>query len=499
MRAIVLAAGVGSRLKPLTLEKPKALVEVNGRPILYYILRSLESNNIKDIVICTGFNSAKIESYCIKNHPGLRLTFVENKDYASTNNMYSLYLAKDYLDQDIFLMNGDVVFSPQIISAMLLEKKSCIAVDVGNYIDESMKVMVDTNNHIVDISKKIPKQDAFGCSIDVYKFLVNDLAVIKNELHKIIEVQKDRNQWTEVMLQNLFKRHELISFPCAIGKEKWVEIDNFDDLRQAESAFNEHFAELKDRKIFFIDGDGTLLLGKKPIRGSKEFLEKLVQSGKSFYVMTNNSSKTAAEHAKRFQDIGLPITQDQVLVSSDSLISFLKGTGVKGIFLIANSSVEDHFKAQGFDVTAKGPEALVLCWSTELTYDQLKLFCILVAKGLPYYATHIDIVCPTDEGLVPDIGAFIKLIELTTKRLPDKTFGKPDKSFIEPVLKSHNLSFSDAVVIGDRLYTDIKLAENSKMLSVLVETGETSRIDYESSEIRADMIVREIGELVSHL
>ncbi len=238
MRAIILAAGIGSRLTPQTNEKPKTLVEVNGIPMLGYIIKALWENAIIDIVICVGYKAEQIFNYCQNSWPQINFTFVENKDFLSTNNMYSLYLAKKFLDQDILLMNADLVFDKEIITGLKEMPMTSVAVDKGNYLEESMKVVVE-KKVIKNISKTITPEVSYGCSIDIYKIVEKDLQIIKDELQRIIEVRGDRRSWTEVMLNNLFSSSQLIAQPYDIGNSRWFEIDNFDDLSEAEKKFSE--------------------------------------------------------------------------------------------------------------------------------------------------------------------------------------------------------------------------------------------------------------------
>ena len=108
-------------------------------------------------------------------------------------------------------------------------------------------------------------------------------------------------------------------------------------------------------------------------------------------------------------------------------------------------------------------------------------------------------LCPSIKGLIPDIGTFINMFKEATGRMPDKTFGKPLKDIIKPVLLKHKLEYKDSVIIGDRLYTDIKMANNSKMISILVLSGETNKSDIKSSKIKPDVILNNIGELIKIL
>ena len=496
MKAIILAAGIGSRLRPITNDKPKTLTKVNGRPMIDFLISALCENKIKDIVVCTGFKSDMLVNFCKNNYPEINFTFVENSDYDITNNMYSLYLASKYLDEDVILMNADLVFYPEVIRKLLKMNSSAVAVDKGNYLEESMKLVVD-NDLIKRISKKIDKNNSYGSSIDVYKINSKDCPIIKKEMEKIIEENNDKNQWTEVMLDNLFQNDKLKAKPCSIDGEKWFEIDNYEDLAKAEIIFNDKLKQLKSKKVFFIDRDGTLTLGKGLIKNSSLFLDKLKEKNKNFFILTNNSSKTPNEHFENFEKLGLKIEKENVLVSIDASISFFKEKKVKKIYWVANKKVDTYIKECGFLFDDKNPQAALLTFDNEINYAKLVKFTQFIRKGVPYYATHSDLVCPTENGDVPDIGSFIKLIEITTKKIPNKVFGKPNIEFIEHVLKKYQLKFSDAVVIGDRLYTDIKLAENTDITSILVLSGETKREDYEKSKISADIVVSDVSKLIN--
>jgi HAD superfamily hydrolase (TIGR01450 family) len=493
-KAIILAAGIGSRLRPLTEYKPKTLVEVDGKPILGHTIDALLKNDVRDIVIVCGYLAQTIRDYCERAYPGNAFTFIENTEYDSTNNLYSLYLARKHLTEDIIVMNGDLVFDASIIKKLKTEKTSSVAVDVGRYIEESMKIIVEGGT-VRHISKKITPEDAYGCSIDIYKFIKSDAKALVAELERTI-AGGNRMEWTEVGLDRLFASQKIKARPCPIDSARWFEIDNLEDLHYAETLFNPKRKELKNKKIFFVDNDGTLSLDHKLLPQAKEFIDALLHAKKIVYLCSNNSSYTPAEHGARIRKQGLPFKDEQVLISTQAAMAFLKQAGIRRVYWVANKAASAWLKKSGFIFDAKKPEALLLCYDTEITYAKLEELTHLVRAGVPYYATHIDKVCPTGRGPVPDIGLFIDMIEATTGHRPLKTFGKPDKNFILPILKSHKLSVKDAVIIGDRLYTDIALGTNSGALSVLTLSGETKRPDYESSSIRADVLVKDVGELI---
>lgn len=253
---------------------------------------------------------------------------------------------------------------------------------------------------------------------------------------------------------------------------------------------------LTNKKIFFLDRDGTLVLGNEKIEGANEFIQHLKNNKKIFYVLTNNSSKTPEQHLKAFKEAGFDLELDNILVSIQPALDFLKEKGVSNLYFVANKAVSGYIEERGFVFDDKNPQALLLTYDNEITYEKLeKMACFIRAK-IPYYATHIDLVIPTQKGSLPDIGTFIKVLEITTGVVPEKTFGKSSKEFIDIILKKHGLSYEDAVIVGDRLYTEIKMAQDSAMTSVLVLTGETTKEDYESSDIKADIVVENLNELI---
>jgi len=236
MNAVILAAGIGSRLRPITDTVPKCLVKVSGIPILQYQIEAYTKAGVEKIIIVTGYLSDQVRHYLrsIAIDPS-HVLLIENPDYLRTNNMYSLWLTKDWINDDLLLSNGDVIFDHQIIQAIhKADSGNYVVVDRGKYIEESMKVVV-VDEYIVNISKTISPEDAYATSIDLYR--LNKKAT--SSLFSIIEenyILKDKlNLWTEVALKDLFE-YELIK-PFDINQRRWIEIDTLTDLLDAEKLF----------------------------------------------------------------------------------------------------------------------------------------------------------------------------------------------------------------------------------------------------------------------
>jgi len=488
MRAIILAAGIGSRLHPITLKKPKTLVTVNNRPMIDYIIESLLYAGVAEIVVCTGYRSSQLHAHLSEAYSAkAKITFVENLSFQTTNNMYSLYLAREYLCGDVMLMNADLVFDKEIMAQLVVQPGCAIAVDKGNYLEEAMKLVV-ADGIVSSISKQITRADAYGSSIDVYKLDAAATEVLAGYIQKIVEVEGQLNQWTEVLLDRVFKEKLIEARPYDIGDLRWYEIDNFGDLAAAEVLFNDKLAQLNEKKVFLLDKDGTLAVGNTPIPGAVEFLKQLDTAKKKWVVASNNSSRTSEDHGHKLRALFNGEVTPQVVTSLDHAISALKAKGVASIYAVANRSVSTYLSSH-FEFNSNNPDALLLTYDDEIDYKKLRNAIHLINASVPYYATHIDMVCPTEAGSIPDIGTYIEMIASCTGVRPEATFGKPTREYLNFLLANCGTEQDDAVLIGDRLYTDIESCAGTKVTSILVLSGETSRAEYEFSDCHADIIV----------
>lgn len=235
MKALILAAGLGTRLRPITDTRPKSMVEVNGKPILFKQIDNLLENGIEDITVIAGYRSEMMVEAINKFYKNIKI--IINDVYDKTNNMYSAYMAiDDMYDNEFLLMNADVYYDSGILEELVKnDYKNSIVVEVGIYNDENMKVTC-VDGRVTDISKAISEDNAYGVSIDVYKFSKEGSKVFYEKVKEIIEDKKEINQWTEVALNEVLK---LVEFnPCPL-EGRWMEIDNHEDLVKAESIFDD--------------------------------------------------------------------------------------------------------------------------------------------------------------------------------------------------------------------------------------------------------------------
>ncbi len=232
MKALILAAGLGLRLAPLTNDIPKALVKVCGKPIIINQIEALSNNGITDITVISGYKSEMLES-CIHSYFDF-VNIVKNTDYKKTNNMYSAYLGREaMLDSDFIMMNADVFFDNSVLSKLVeKEHADSIIVDIGKYNEESMKVVVDENK-ITKISKTIPKEEAYGNSIDVYKFSKKSGKLFFEKCFEYID-NNILDKWSEFAINDILS---ITNFTVCPLNGRWYEIDNHNDLKEANILF----------------------------------------------------------------------------------------------------------------------------------------------------------------------------------------------------------------------------------------------------------------------
>ena len=166
--AIILAAGLGERLKPITEEIPKCMTEVNGISILENTLKVLSNNDIKKTVIVVGYLGEKIIDAFKEQYEDMKIIYRWNNDYTTTNSMYSLWLARDYLEEGTYLIEGDVFFSStffEMVQQLRVDKSYWIVDQFYSYYDGSMSI-TDNEGRIVEVKIVKGKLEKYpGCGL----------------------------------------------------------------------------------------------------------------------------------------------------------------------------------------------------------------------------------------------------------------------------------------------------------------------------------------------
>ncbi len=245
---------------------------------------------------------------------------------------------------------------------------------------------------------------------------------------------------------------------------------------------------------FLLDMDGTFYLGDRLLEGALRFIEVLRSQGKDFLFLTNNSSKHRWQYAEKITRLGLPISEEKVLTSGEATVMYLKDHHPgAGVYVVGTPALEEEFHAAGFELSAERPEIAVLGFDTTLTYAKLWRLCDLARAGIPYIATHPDFNCPVETGVMPDTGAVIAFVKASTGREPDLVVGKPNRLIVEAAARKLMLPVEALGMVGDRLYTDIALGQASRIVTVLVLSGETKLEDLRDSPFQPDYVFEGLG------
>ena len=255
---------------------------------------------------------------------------------------------------------------------------------------------------------------------------------------------------------------------------------------------------LKDKKIFLFDLDGTLYLGGEPIGDAINTLKFLRQKGKKIGYITNNSSRTDDQYEKILRDIGIFQDGDFIYSSLDATIDYiLEHRKNDKIFALCPKRVFNCLKNSGINVVeeqdGKYADDLLLAFDTELTYSKIKLANELLNKGAYYIATHPDLVCPTKDISIPDVGSFISLLKTSSGRVPDLIIGKPNSLMAEYICTKYGVCNTDVVMVGDRLSTDIKFGINCNFTTILVLSGDTDKKTAEDSIVKPYVIIDDVN------
>lgn len=247
------------------------------------------------------------------------------------------------------------------------------------------------------------------------------------------------------------------------------------------------------KKIFFFDLDGTVYIGNKLFNSVIELIELLKHKKKYFFFLSNNSSLSTKDYLAKLNRFNLNINKENIILSQHPTIAYLKENRYKRIFLMGTQSLKDEFKQEGFELDEENPEIIVLGFDKEVTYERLAKASYFLQNNIPYIATHLDNRCPTEEGYIPDAGGIAALLYKATERMP-KAFGKPNKDMLLFKLKQLNISSKDAIIFGDRLYTDIKMGKEANVTTCCVLSGESNLEMINKSEDKPDLIINGIWE-----
>jgi HAD superfamily hydrolase (TIGR01450 family) len=194
--------------------------------------------------------------------------------------------------------------------------------------------------------------------------------------------------------------------------------------------------------------------------------------------------------------LGIEAKKDDLILSTDGVINFLQQRNVRQVYAVGTKSMKEMFRQAGIETDSPNPRYIILGFDTELDYKKIKTASLLMQKEVEMIATHCDLVCPTPEGPIPDVGSMLALFETATQKKVARVFGKPHPEMVEFILNKHNVTPQEVIIIGDRIYTDMEMARQVGCDFVLVLSGETRTGDVQNLKNPPALVVETIGRLV---
>ncbi|MBO7209328.1 MAG: HAD-IIA family hydrolase [Clostridia bacterium] len=260
-------------------------------------------------------------------------------------------------------------------------------------------------------------------------------------------------------------------------------------------------SDLRKKKLFLLDMDGTLFLDNQLYEGVHEFLDYIKSVGGKYIFVTNNSSKSVDKYIEKLASLGIESQAEDFLTSTNATVLYLNKKNYNKIYAFGTQPFKEQLRDANLPITDKledDIDCLCMGFDTELTFQKLEDACILLNRGVDYVATNPDWVCPTWYGSVPDCGSISQILCTATGRMP-KFIGKPQPEMALLAMEQNGFSHEETAVIGDRLYTDIACGVNAGVSTIFVLSGEGTMEDVQKSDKKPEFIYENVLELYKYL
>ena len=237
MKAIILAAGMASRLRPLTLTTPKSLLKVGERSLLQRSMDALIANGVTEFCIVTGYLHDMIEDFVKEQYAdSIQVTFIYNKVYETTNNIYSLWLARPFAEgQEVLLLDSDLLYDPQIVTRVLATDAPNVLTLIRHELgEEEMKVVTDAQGSIKEISKTCNPADAAGESLGIEKMGKEYTKALYRELESMMNDEHLENVFYERAFERLIPQGHTYQV-LDVTELFSCELDTIEDFENAKA------------------------------------------------------------------------------------------------------------------------------------------------------------------------------------------------------------------------------------------------------------------------
>ena len=264
----------------------------------------------------------------------------------------------------------------------------------------------------------------------------------------------------------------------------------------AKRMSNINIEKLKNVELFLFDMDGTLYLGDEVYQGAIELMEELPALGKRYIYLTNNSSRAGTDYITRLRKLGFPCEAENVFTSGMATGMYLNQNHPDArVYLVGTQAFRRELISYGINLVEDEADVVVVGFDTELVYEKLNKACHFLRRGAVFIAANPDWVCPMpNDEVLPDCGSICALLTASTGKEPTY-IGKPNRNMVDVISKMTGIANEKICAVGDRLYTDIAVAQNAGAVSVLVLSGETDIKMVEAAERKPDYVLADVHEL----
>lgn len=234
MKAIILSAGQGSRLGHLTDDRPKCLIEFNGRTLLDRQLDTLAANGVDEAVVVTGFHDELVNAAIAARSGGPRVRTVYNPFYKVADNLGSLFVARHELEGECLVWNGDTLVSEQLMRRVVGNDRQgiCVTIDRKEAYDaDDMKVVVDEAGRLHAIGKRLPMEEVNAESIGLLAFRSGGAELFRERIEKVIRTSEGTTIWYLRVIHQIAQVDKVWTFD--INGEEWGEVDFPEDVETA--------------------------------------------------------------------------------------------------------------------------------------------------------------------------------------------------------------------------------------------------------------------------
>lgn len=260
--------------------------------------------------------------------------------------------------------------------------------------------------------------------------------------------------------------------------------------------------KLKEKTLYLLDMDGTIYNENEIFDGTSEFLEEIERRGGQYVFITNNSSKSVEDYVQKVRAMGIKAEYENFYTSGQATAMYLKENYPNQVvYCMGTKSLIKELREAGIEVVTEVDEragVVLLGFDTENTSEKIRNTCIMLGRDVAYLATNLDLVCPVSFGYIPDCGSMSIMLKNATGKEPF-FIGKPEPIMVNCVLKKLNCKREDAVIVGDRLYTDIKTGANAQVDTICVLSGEASMEDILQGEVEPTYIFKSVKEIYEGL